>query len=95
MIIIFIILFFISLGINYLQFKFNEKKDRIIEIKDKFIQQALENVNHISAYNESIKNIKKNHKEISKQIREANTDEEINNIICNIIDNNNKHMHND
>jgi len=91
--IIFIVLLLVSLGINYLLIKANQKKDKIIEQKDFAIENASQNMKHLIDYQDIIDNIKKDHHEVYNQIKEAKTDEEVVDIIHNIIDINNKHVH--
>lgn len=91
--IIFIVLLLVSLGVNYLLIKTNQKKDKIIEQKDFAIASASQNMKHLIDYQDIIDNIKKDHHEVYNQIKEAKTDEEVVDIIHNIIDINNKHVH--
>lgn len=92
--IIFIVLFLISLGVNYLLFKSNQKKSEIIKQKDFAIDKASQNMKHLIDYQDIIENIKKDHQEVYNQIKEAKTDEQVNDIIRHIVDVNNKHVSN-
>jgi len=93
--IIFIVLFSISLLVIFLLIKNNEKKNNIIQRQNEVIEKASQNIKHLVDYQDIIQNIEKDHKEVYNQIKEASTDEEVNNIIRNLIDINNKHVHND
>ena len=93
--IIFVVLFLIACLVNFLLFKNIKNKIGILERQNVAIEKASQNMKHLVNYSDIISNIEKDHKEIYIQIKEAKTDEEVNNIIRNVIDINNKHVHND
>ena len=92
--ILFIILL-ISVFFNVIFVKSIQKKNHIIAQKNATIERASQNMKHLVDYQDIIQNIEKDHKEVYNQIKEASTDEEVNNIIRNLIDINNKHVQND
>jgi len=93
--IIFIVLFIISLLVIFLLIKNDQNKNGIIQRQNEAIEKASQNIKHLVDYQDIIQNIEKDHKEVYNQIKEASTDEEVNNIIRNLIDIINKHVHND
>jgi len=93
--IILIALFTLSLLVNYFLFKSTKKKVGIIERQNEAIEKASQNMKHLVDYNDVIKNISKNHQEVYTKIKEAKTDEEVNDIIHNLITINNSHVHDD
>lgn len=92
--IIFIVLLLLSLAVNYFLIKSNQKKNELIKQKDYAIDKASQNMKHLIDYQDIIENIKKDHQEVYKQIKEAKTDAEVNDIIRHIVDVNNKHVSN-
>ncbi len=92
---IFIIFFLIiSVFVNILMIKKISKQSGIIARQNESIEHATQNMKHLVDYQDIIQNIEKDHKEVYNQIKEASTDEEVNNIIRNLIDINNKHVQN-
>lgn len=90
-ILIFIIL--ISVVINVFTLKKINKQKGIINRQNEMIDRASQNIKHLIDYQDIIQNIKKNHSEVYNKIKEAKTDEEVNNIIHNLVNINNKHVH--
>ena len=90
---IFIFMLVISVLTNVFVIKKNRKQQGIIARQNEAIEHATQNMKHLVDYQDIIQNIEKDHKEVYNQIKEASTDEEVNNIIRNLIDINNKHVH--
>lgn len=90
---IFIFMLLISVVMNIFAFRKINKQQGIIYRQNEAIEKASQNMKHLVDYNDVIQNIEKDHKEVYNQIKEASTDEEVNNIIRNLIDINNKHVH--
>lgn len=90
---ILILIILISIGCNILFANTLKKKNQIIAQKDIAIENASQNMKHLVDYQDVITNIQKDHQEVYNQIKEAKTDEEVNNIIRHIVDVNNKHVH--
>jgi len=95
LIIILIALFILSLLVNYFLLKSTKKKNGIIERQNEAIEKASQNMKHLVDYNDVVQNISKNHQEVYTKIKEAKTDEEVNDIIHNLITINNSHVHDD
>jgi len=93
--IISIALFLLSLLANYFLLKTLKNKNGIIENKNKAIESASQNMKHLVDHQDILQNITENHQYVYKQIKEARTDEEVNSIIHDLIDINNKHVHDD
>lgn len=90
--ILFVILL-ISVILNIIFVKLNQKKNHIIAQKDAAIDKASQNMKILTDHQDIIQNIQKDHKEVYNKIKEASTDEEVIDILHNLIDINNKHVH--
>ncbi|MEJ2248052.1 MAG: hypothetical protein P8Y70_00145 [Candidatus Lokiarchaeota archaeon] len=84
-----------SILMNILLIQQIRVKNEIINRKNTLIDKYKRNANLLVKYQDNIETIQEEHAEISNQIKEATTDEEVENIIATIIVNNNQHLHND
>lgn len=91
-ILVFIGLFAISILINVFQFNSNKKLKSIAEEQNREIERCNKNVDLIIKYQKIISEIRNKESKIHNQIKEARTDEEVNDIIRNILNDNNISM---
>ena len=88
-ILIFIGLFAISILINVFQFRKNQRLLEIARRDTEIIKKSKENLERLAEYQKIISYIQNKESEIHNKIKEASTDEEVNNIIRNILNDNN------